>query len=313
MRTTIMLALGVTLAACMPTEVGDDNSCNNDQYMTVMHDIFVSSQDDVDALPRTCFTVPMNTVTVRASQLTDLQALKNLKETRRLIIESNSQLESTEGLNANVTAEIIIEDNDTLFEFSGTEATQVLDRVSIANNPRLTHISGLANLKIIKGELNISGPSNIETLDRFDILEGLGSLKVMNTTGIQSVALPLLKQVLTDVIIDGNENMTTLGRFGYLGEVGGHVHIQNNPVLLDTNGFTLKFQKIGGTLMVHNNAVLESVYDLQWVYTVGGSLIITWNPNLSRCRAEDMKNTVVEVGADVDVGDNSPLWEPCEP
>ena len=51
---------------------------------------------------------------------------------------------------------------------------------------------------------------------------------------------------------------------------------------------------------------------MQWIYKVGGSLIVTYNPQLSRCRAEKMDQTVVEVGGDVDIGDNSAAYDPCE-
>ena len=60
-----------------------------------------------------------------------------------------------------------------------------------------------------------------------------------------------------------------------------------------------------------DNNLLADVYDLENLYSVGGSLILTYNPLLSICRAEDLDEFIEQVGADVDIGDNSADYDPC--
>ena len=323
MRTTTMGIFAITLAAaaCMPTQLPyDDDSTNNDKCEHKREDVVISSRDDVLDLPDSCFTVSQNTVTIEASELTNLQDLKNLREVGRLVIKSNPFLETTEGLkDLRVLSELRVEDNAELFELPGFTGTQVLDRIYLIDNPHLAHLTGLANVKVIKGEFAIQGETNLGDLvnawggsESMSLLEGIGNFKLLNTKGLTTSGVQLLKTVATDILIQGNQDLVSLGELKLLSDVGGHFTIQDNPNLEHLNAFTLKFQTVGGTLTISHNDKLDSVFDMQWIYKVGGSLIVTYNPQLSKCRAEKMDETVVEVGGDVDIGDNSPSYDPCE-
>ena len=269
------------LLGCAGDGDGSDPDPGDESCLVVDADVVVTSRDDLADMPRPCFTVPGHTVTVEASELEELSGLDGLREVRRLVIRGNPSLLTTEGLTkVRVLSELRVEDNPVLFELTGLSATEALDRLSLVDNPHLAHLSGLAKLKVIQGELSIEGESNLGDLEHAwgggeapSLLEQVGAFRVLETRGLQSAGLPLLKQVTADLLIQGNQDLQSLGTFTMLSEVGGNFVIQANPVLATVNTFTLKLQRIGGCLVIKDNPSLESIFDFQWVHAIGCQMI----------------------------------------
>ena len=314
MRIEHMLPLAATAAlACMPTPLDtEDTSSNNDNCVEVMQDLIIENEADVLALPQRCFNVKLNSVYVNYSDREDLAALANLREVKSLRIEGNTLLRSTAGLvRVKVTQELFVADNPQLVDIVGLDPTEELERVTIASNGSLADVFGLRNVKRITRELRVEGASNLDSLIGFEHLEEAGAVRLQDTTGIGAVGLELLDKVAGNLTITRNADLGHIGGLGYLSSVGGDLTIESNPGLRRIDGFTAEFTTVMGSVKVSDNAILEDTRDLQNLYTVGGSLICTYNPLLSKCRASDLQYFVEDVAQDVDVGDNSPNWDQC--
>jgi hypothetical protein len=69
--------------------------------------------------------------------------------------------------------------------------------------------------------------------------------------------------------------------------VTGEFSIAAHPNLKNLDGLNLK--NVGTNLKVNKNAALEDISSLFGVETLGGELMITDNPELATCRAEELK------------------------
>ena len=86
-------------------------------------------------------------------------------------------------------------------------------------------------------------------------------------------------------IRDGNETGVTrleAGYYDYLGWIEGDLGIVNNPTLRRIDGLN-NVTSIGGQLIIHDNAGLESFAGLQGLETVGGLFQLANSPNLRSC------------------------------
>jgi hypothetical protein len=210
-----------------------------------------------------------------------------------------------------VKGELVVADNPILVDVVGLQPTEILEKVTLARNPALRDISGLANVKGLSFELRVEGASNLDTLDGFYRLEEAGSVVIRDTTGLGWVGLPTLTKVLRHITIEGTD-LAYLDGFGSLTEIGGNFIIRRNPVLREANGPTALFKDIMGGLTITMNDALSNTQDFQNLTKIGGALEITHNPQLSRCRADDLRYYIEDINADlIDVGDNSPNWDPC--
>ena len=281
--TVVVLAMAGAHLGC--TDDVDPTPEGRDGCEQLDHDVVVTSADDAAGLPERCFTASGYTVTVAGSSLEDLRPLHGLREVGRLILESNPALKTTEGLaDLRVLSELRVEDNAVLVALPGFGRTEVLDRVALVDNPQLADLSGLAQVKVIKGELAIEGASALGDLEDawrgVSLLEGIGTLKILDTSGLRTSGVPLLSTVASDFLVQGNLDLQSLGGFSRLSDVGRHFTIQANPVLEDLGAFTLKFQTVGGCLTVRDNPRLsaESVEQfMAWIYKVGGCVNVANN------------------------------------
>ena len=262
--------LSIVLSSCGgASEPGD--------CIDISENMYLSSSRDVSDMPEGCFTVSQHGVTVYASDFQDLSALSGLREAFQLAIRENASLESTAGLESvKVLSELRIEENRVLADVAGLDDTEVLDRVALIDNPRLSHL-GLERVKIIKGELAIAYETNLHDLSDLAVLEGLGGLKILNTTGLVELgSLPRLETVATDVTIVGNEDLETLGDQPFA--VGGHLTISDNASLRSIGAFITSLGSVGGTVTIARNPLLQLDFDLDRLREItGGSVIITDN------------------------------------
>jgi hypothetical protein len=118
----------------------------------------LSSQAAVNAFS---VTEDIHTLTISGTDITDLSALP-MKRVKNLIIENTGLIQlRMPQLNA-VTQSFIIRDNDRLEEINGLD--QFLFHsgpLMIQNNKVLHNISGLLGLKILKGDLTVSGNDSL--------------------------------------------------------------------------------------------------------------------------------------------------------
>jgi hypothetical protein len=318
--TTTELALGVALvlAGCVPTQVDDEGegSDNDEQCRLYEQDLQIFSMDDVLALePMPCLLV-RNHALVIESTLSSLEGLEKIREVRALRVQNNEALIDLHGLERlKVTGEIVLADNRNLRDIGGIVPEPQLEKIELSRNPSLRDLTPLRGVEILQGKLLVEGGIGVENLGQLERLQRVGELTVQNTWGLSAITLRNLERVSGGMKIAFNQDLIQLADdesgFGSLSSVEGDLTLQANDVLQLTNGFTAKFQTVGGSLVITDNTLLADVYDLENLYSVGGSLIITYNPLLSICRAEDLDEFIEQVGADVDIGDNSPDYDPC--
>jgi hypothetical protein len=313
MRAALLLPVALVIAGCMPTPIDyEDTTPNNDACEVKMQDIWITDEQSIQGLPYKCFTVPEHTVYVQNSDRVDLAGLADLREAKNLRIEGNTLLQSTAGLmSVRVKGELVVADNPQLQEVVGLGPTEILEKVTISRNPSLRYINGLENVKGISFELRIEGASNLDSLDGLGRLEEVGAIFIRNTTGLGWVGLNNVNKVLRQVVIEGTD-MGQLKGFAYLSEVGGDFIIDNNPSMTRANGPTAQFRAVAGSLSITNNESLSDTQDFQNLTMIGAGLDLTHNPQLSRCRADDLRYYIEDINEDlIDVGDNSPNWDPC--
>ena len=294
----------------------------------------IRSRSDARALPRQCFSVT-GEVEVVGSDLDDLELLKNLREVTTLRISENPRLRTTAGLErVKVSGLLEVKHNPMLANLVGLERTSSPAGVLIADNPLLVSVDGLKNVRTIaagglelranglatlaeigglttvEGELRIEGHGALQTLSDLNRLGSVGRLLIQRNNGLRSLELDL-ERVLGDVIVSDNPALTRFGGLSNLQVVEGNFTVSDNASLTVIDGFSAKFQTIGQTLSIVANPALNDIFELKNVYSVGGSLIITYNTSLSDCRTDDLERYLGVIGADTDIGDNSGAWEPC--
>jgi len=331
----VLVALG--MPACMPTDVDymPPPDIDGDSQM-LSGDIIIRSQSDARSLPKRPFSVAGD-VEVVNSDLTDLEPLAYLRQANVLRIQGNRELQTMAGLDrVRVVEHVHIDDNELLGDVLGLDKTELVTRVMISKNPRLLSLEGLRSVKRIGGGgLTISDNESLEQIRDLEALERIeGPLRIERNSGllnletarkIESVVdvvvtnnngLISLKldvgTVANDVVITDNRDLGTFAAFGSLASIGRDLTIQNNPGLTIIDGFTASFQTIGRTLKIENNDALTDAYLLSInLFSVGGSVIVVGNNILSDCRAQDFDLLVDTIGGFIDIGDNSPEYDPC--
>ena len=141
---------------------------------------------------------------------------------------------------------------------------------------------GETGCNVIRGNLTITGGSNITNLDGLINLTRVGLLEILHNDALTN--------------IDGLSNLTS---------VDGRLWINNNSSLVNLDGLA-KLASIGGDLSITNSAALTHIDGLANLTSVAGPLVITHNALLSNL---DGFIRLSSVGDNLQVGWNSALTD----
>lgn len=301
-------------AGCMPTDV--DFSQNSDidaDCETIIADLTVASAADARALPQKCFNVT-GSISVLGSDLSDLESLRFLRGVDILRIEGNQGLATTDGLSrVKVAKSLIVRGNASLREVVGLDSSTKIGSVTIEGNEALDDLDSLALLQDVDNDLVIRENGALGDLKFLSELGTVGGdFRVEGNTNLKRLGFNRLTGVTGDFTISDNRNLVETGGLGQLQTVGLNYRIERNPSLAIINGHTNSLERVGGELVVQDNATLSDVFDLAFnLYQVSGSVTVINNPALSQCRADDFEEYIEIIGGDLDVGDNGLEWDPC--
>ncbi|MFA5419544.1 MAG: T9SS type A sorting domain-containing protein, partial [Bacteroidales bacterium] len=197
------------------------------------------------------------------SQLTNLSGVDNVRYIQNnLFIGSNTSLENIDALQTleGVGLSVSLNFNPSLTDYNGLAKLLSIgkDLTISYNSQGIASLTGLDNLKIIGGNLELSSNyalSDISSLDNLSVING--SLKIYE-----------------------NPYLTSLSGLNNLNSIGGDVELNYNYSLLDLSDFN-QLTKIGGNLNIEYNDQLNSLTGLELLDTINGSLSIKYNQELT--------------------------------
>ena len=221
-------------------------------------------------------------LTILSNSFVNLDFLENLKTINgELLIENNPQLESLDGLdnlesvgslklrhnealrNVNAITQIEIFNTFQIINIGATTMqpfknfTQSWKSILISENPNLTDLAFLADLKEIKGNLSILANPKLENLVGLSKLESIdGFFEIKDNEGL--------------INFEGLSNLKT---------VGHNFWIHNNANLLSFAGLD-RFESAERTLYISFCDKLQDLTGLENIKKVGQTLKLQKNKNL---------------------------------
>ena len=220
---------------------------------------------------------------VRIAHNDSLQALQGLQDLRSisgsLIIEANQRLASLEGLGKleYIGGSLFILGNGGLRSVAGLDSLENLDGKLVieAGYALLNHDS----MGQLVGQL--SRPSHEPRLElRLDVEEFI----VKTQASIDSLAAlggdALNITGITGDLLIHKTALQSLKGLEFLADIGGNVHVRNNPDLVDLQGLE-NIEQVEGTLLVEGNSSLSSLKGLEQLREIGGLLVVKKNAAMS--------------------------------
>ena len=274
------------------------------------------SLDDLPALSSLAalsqLTTASSVLLSRLPLLTSLHGLHSVAETNGTLHISHTTLTDLTGLGAGIgSKELYIADNPLLVSLVGLAPIIGEEKyIHLVRNPILADIS------VLSGATSASklGLEDCPAIDLAGTFERLTSVKVFELDGMPQVTdlggfsgLASLRSVqlkdmeglrnlggLEGVIgsvhsldIEGNTALQDVAALAGLTSVTTGVSLKRNPALTGLVGLH-HIQSIGDTLVIEENASLSTI-DLEPLQSVG-SLIVSKNPNLPTCAAEQLRD-----------------------
>lgn len=301
-------------------------------------DLVFESQAEVDAFSG-CAILD-GQLSISGADITDLTPLASLKEiTKALVIQSNSNLASLDGLNnltsigglvlidnpliqnlmpfSNVSGiewgVLILRSNHTLIDLTGLEGFFEVSYLSIYDNNNLKTLEGLDKLTIVSGDVSIQGNPALENLN------GLNSLHtVQEVFGINSNAtltdISALAQLNSAFVmaIGSNPSLTNLSGLENLHDLWT-LAIVRNDALQNLDVFS-SLTSITGDLTIIENPVLTDCCGIQPLLnggSIGGKILIEDNP-FACGSGLDIVNNCDPSGVDLELSMSQPNTAPAQ-
>lgn len=189
----------------------------------------------------------------------------------------------TNGCGCNLEADVVSFCDDVCTNSGYTFTSQAEIDNFIIDNPTCRRIYG----DVIIEETIASDISNFDGLANVGSI--IGNLHIKNNTSpVNLTGLDNLLAVADDLVLDGNDALTTLDGFELLKLTYGSILIKDNPLLNSLTALN-NLEEMDGTLTIDNNDVLTTLDGIQHIDPTGiADLIIQNNPTLSTCAIESV-------------------------
>jgi hypothetical protein len=247
--------------------------------------------------------------------LSDLNGLSSLTSiTGALSITSNTMLSDLDGL-SNLTelvsgttmGDVTIGNNASLENINGlSHLTNIPGALSISGNPGLTDINGLASVTNIGGEVGIGYNDALATVGLASLEYVQGSFIVeqnSNLVSIQSLSkLHHIGQFTASgmaLTISSNNMLASLDGLQALDTIAGTTSIENNEILRDLNGFSLRsvsspeVTPYNTGIRIAGNTSLRDISALSELQAIDGGrtsyLEVESNPQLEAIQLPNLK------------------------
>lgn len=168
-------------------------------------------------------------------------------------------------------------------DMSAFAGVSELTALSVAGNPALTSLTGLEQLTVVRGALELGDNKNLVDITGLDDLESVGALILDNTSLTDAGPLPALTEP-GDVRISNNEQLTSVSVLAGSTALRSLV-LEHNPALTAIPELA-GLASIEGDFELRTNNGLTDLDDLPAVTKVGGRLAVVYHPELLQTDAE---------------------------
>ncbi len=248
--------------------------------------------------------------------LTNLNGLSSLTEVNGpLSIQYNSDLVEIGNLTSlqSIHGELRIANNDKLEHVSGFANLTMVGQVSIANNPRLIAVNGFDSIIAVEDNLGFPGSLSIETnnaltnLDGFSKLSSVNHFNINNNPQLSNLnGFSSLREISGDIYINENPELININALSHIDSIGANLWIQNNDKLVDLNAFA-SLTYIGSLAIYENKnlANIDGLSNLKEIGTGMGSSV--WISNNDALSHVDGFSSVKKIGGPVQIKYNPAL------
>ncbi len=258
--------------------------------------------DDLRAL-RGCSALT-GTLSIRDTELTDLEGLECLQAVQRLTLDRNNALTSLAALENLRTIEgaLFITSNPALRRLRGLDRLESIGRLSLQINASLHSIAALRSLQSARGGLIITFNPSLQSLSGLENIANMRSLTVSRNQTLTELTSFRNLQSLTTLRIEDNPSLRTLAGLEAVTLVDGSINIAGNIALTDLRGLS-GLGAVTDLLFISRNASLSDLRGLEQLTDIGGSLRLRAQPGLSDLRGLDGLESI-GFGLDIESTEN---------
>ncbi len=161
------------------------------------------------------------------------------------------------------------------------------------NNVSLTDFTGLDNLTIIGGDLNIIDNDALLNLIGLKALTSIGGmLKINENYALTNLTgLTNLISIGNDLDVSGHKSLTSLTGLENLDSIEGYIYITGNSSLINLSGLD-SLISIGESLNIFSNGILTDLTGLNNLINIGWDLNIQHNASLTSLSGLDNLTTI---------------------
>lgn len=182
-----------------------------------------------------------------------------------------------------VTGNITVK-NTALVDAAGfSSLLAVAGTISFEDNPSLTSLTGLQNLRRIY-KLALFRNASLTSLSALSRVDTLSSLQVYINPGLTDLSGLESVKLISNAEVVNNAGLTSLRGLGSLSRVFSYVDVRFNPRLSDLTGLD-SLASIGNLLQVTDNSGLVSLHGVGSLTNIDSTLRIWRNPQLKSLSA----------------------------
>ena len=294
MRTTTSLLLCSLLGVGACAQVGDGghyysgpdagtgSAAACDDLVTVPGDMTITGSSGFVGLPTGCWELG-GKLTLRGPAISSLDKLGDLRTVGALEIDS-TELSSIATPNMiHVTGDLAIHHNARLVDISNVMPHGDLSSLMVEYNDVLPSLGGLAQTTRVTGATTIESNPKLTSIDLSHATRLEGGVAIQDNDALTSIDLGQLSSV-GNFSLTHNIALTTVMPMSSLQYVHGTLSIANNTKLAGLDGMAMT--SVDGSISISGNTALSSLGQLTHVGLVGGSVLITANPNLDYCEPQ---------------------------
>ncbi|QDG53629.1 hypothetical protein FIV42_23650 [Persicimonas caeni] len=250
--------------------------------------LVIDDRQDIQDFQATGCTTIVGDVVVEGTSLQDFSGMENLRV---------------------VDGEFFIRENRRLTSLRGLQNMRIAKRLWIEENPRLASLSGLDSLEFTHF-LQIRDNASLASLAGLELLESAGRLILEGNPALVSIEALLELRETHKLVIRDNQSLPDVDGLDNLRQVVGNfaleeglLIIENNPNLINIEGFN-SLTTIRGGIRIINNDALERLTGLSPFRGLLFELVIVDNDTLPTCEALILQSLIASDFTDVVISGN---------
>lgn len=268
-------------------ETSQNFSFTTGEFIPKIHEghVFLTSQNEVEEFGAKGYNIVTGQVKIEApyipsSDIDDLSPLLGLMEVHGDFTIHLNLLKDLSGLNelTMIGGRLSIQGNNYLESLIGLGNLKTVNkRLTIAGNDLLEDLAPLENVLTI-GEIFITNNDGLKFINLLENAEVVDHIYILNNPSLERIeGMEQIKEIIYDLEISQNENLTSIPSFNELVNIGGGLYFHSSEV--EIIGFP-KLQNIKYMLEIMKHPFLVEIKGFQELKGVR-DLFIWYNPMLS--------------------------------